>query len=76
MTNVGSFPKGGHLRQNFGRQVGVEPKALSDLANKVAQGRVGSVQEVMEVCSQQWNWVAATAGPVERRSVFIWIIYG
>lgn len=29
--------------------VGVEPKALSDLANKVAAGRVGSVEEVMEV---------------------------
>eukprot|EP00435_Cladocopium_sp_Y103_P041225 s965_g11.t1 len=29
--------------------VGVEPKALSDLANKVASGRVGSVEEVMEV---------------------------
>ena len=29
--------------------MGVEPKALSDLANKVASGRVSSLDDAMEV---------------------------
>ena len=69
-----SFPSPFFLPQHMSPKVGVEPKALSDLANKarppscfvstpaprrqpqVAAGRVGSVEEVMEVA-----WVCSFA---------------